>query len=40
MHVLGIRFWSFFGGDLARNDVKVPVVQVQFKYMPLVAASD
>ena len=40
MHVLGIRLWRVIGGDFARNDVKVPAVQVQFKCVPLVAAND
>ena len=40
MHVLGIHFWRFIGGDFAGNDVKVPAVHVQFKCVPLVAAND
>jgi len=39
MHVLGIRFWMFIQGDFARNDVKVPAVHVQFKYVPHVATN-
>jgi len=38
MHVLGL--WRFIGGDFARNDMKVPAIHVQFKYVPLIAAND